>query len=275
MKKQLKEKQRIRIYPYKMESKAAIAVAKALEALRIREKGNYAPKPYDVVVNWGNCNVPPWGVEKVKRIINHPAHVAIAGHKVDSYRMFDHHEVPTMEWTTDRAIARLWLEQGFSVVARKLARAYGGKGIIFINPKDYENLKQAQNAVPTAVCYTKYTPHSGEYRVHVVNGKVVDYVKKKKMSPEKLEEGGYKFNKFIRNHDNGWVFAREDVELPDGVAQAALDAVKALNLDFGAVDVIHSKRRGIFVLEVNTAPGLEGQTKDNYIEALKEVIANG
>jgi D-alanine-D-alanine ligase-like ATP-grasp enzyme len=42
-------------------------------------------------------------------------------------------------------------------------------------------------------------------------------------------------------------------------------------LDFGAVDVIwNEKQQRAYVLEVNTAPGLEGQTVDDYARGIKE-----
>jgi D-alanine-D-alanine ligase-like ATP-grasp enzyme len=47
----------------------------------------------------------------------------------------------------------------------------------------------------------------------------------------------------------------------------------ALGLDFGAADVLFNARRNqAYVLEVNTAPGLEGQTVNDYAEAFKEMI---
>jgi D-alanine-D-alanine ligase-like ATP-grasp enzyme len=44
-------------------------------------------------------------------------------------------------------------------------------------------------------------------------------------------------------------------------------------LDFGAVDVIYNRAQDkAYVLEVNTAPGLEGSTLDNYVEAIQKVL---
>jgi glutathione synthase/RimK-type ligase-like ATP-grasp enzyme len=44
------------------------------------------------------------------------------------------------------------------------------------------------------------------------------------------------------------------------------DSALALGLDFGAVDIIQDDGGNFYVLEVNTAPGLEGQTIKSYAE---------
>jgi glutathione synthase/RimK-type ligase-like ATP-grasp enzyme len=51
----------------------------------------------------------------------------------------------------------------------------------------------------------------------------------------------------------------------------AVHCVSALGLDFGAVDVIENKK-GSWILEVNTAPGLEGQTLEVYRSAFEQKI---
>lgn len=57
-------------------------------------------------------------------------------------------------------------------------------------------------------------------------------------------------------------------------------AVKACGLDFGAVDIIWNNHyQKAYVLEINTAPGLEGSSVDNYRKAfegynLEELVAN-
>ena len=50
----------------------------------------------------------------------------------------------------------------------------------------------------------------------------------------------------------------------------ALNAIEDLQLDFGAVDVVVSGYSdNSFVLEVNTAPGIEGTTVKKYVEAIE------
>jgi hypothetical protein len=95
-----------------------------------------------------------------------------------------------------------------------------------------------------------------------------------------LEEHGItEVNELIRSHHNGWIFARGNARLRhlDGVyktpiAEEALIAIEAIGLDFGAVDVIYNNpTRQAFVLEVNSAPGMEAgsTTLFNYVNAFK------
>ena len=56
---------------------------------------------------------------------------------------------------------------------------------------------------------------------------------------------------------------------PTGLRDISRDAVTALGLEFGAVDIIYNdKSKKLFVLEVNTAPGIEGATVTKYKDAI-------
>jgi D-alanine-D-alanine ligase-like ATP-grasp enzyme len=44
-------------------------------------------------------------------------------------------------------------------------------------------------------------------------------------------------------------------------------------LDFGAIDIIYNESRDqAYVLEVNTAPGLTGQTIQSYADAFRHLV---
>ena len=76
----------------------------------------------------------------------------------------------------------------------------------------------------------------------------------------------------IRSHSNGFVFQRQGIDVPLSVRSAAMRALEATGLDFGAVDCILTTGGKAFVLEINTAPGLEGQTIDDYSTFFKGFI---
>jgi glutathione synthase/RimK-type ligase-like ATP-grasp enzyme len=118
-----------------------------------------------------------------------------------------------------------------------------------------------------APLYTKYIRKQKEFRVHVFNSKILDIQEKRRSSA--VDD----HHPYIRNHANGYVFCRGDIEEPHDLRGVAVSAVNALGLDFGAVDVIWNEAQDkCYVLEVNTACGLEGSTVNKYVQAIKEVV---
>ncbi len=74
----------------------------------------------------------------------------------------------------------------------------------------------------------------------------------------------------IRSYANGFLFSRYGIYPSEARDQLAVKAVAALGLDFGAVDLIEDKGK-FYVLEVNTAPGIEDEMVPIYAEAIKEL----
>jgi len=105
-----------------------------------------------------------------------------------------------------------------------------------------------------------------EFRVHLV-GATPFLVQKKARNttvPDEL------VNWKVRNHANGFIYARENVSLPNGdCLEQCVKAMSACGLDFGAVDVLYNERQQqSFVLEINSAPGMEGHTAIDYANAI-------
>jgi hypothetical protein len=107
----------------------------------------------------------------------------------------------------------------------------------------------------------------------VLNGEVVDIQRKARYRSVPNEQ----VNWLVRNHDNGFIYARnEGVEPPHQVLEQAVLAVKAIGLDFGAVDIIYNEYNEVaIVLEINTAPGLTGSTLTGYAERFKAMFGAG
>ena len=77
---------------------------------------------------------------------------------------------------------------------------------------------------------------------------------------------------FVDQNKAGAALQIPDDELKQVKEQAVL-SVKAVGLDFAGVDVIwNDKQKKAYVLEVNTAPGIEGQTVVNYAKAMWDMI---
>jgi D-alanine-D-alanine ligase-like ATP-grasp enzyme len=149
-------------------------------------------------------------------------------------------------------------------MCRTLLQANSGKGIV---------VAEKAADVVRAPLYTKYVKKKDEYRIHVLRkpGKEPEVISvQRKAKRHDAEDVDFK----IRNLANGFVFVREGVVPPDDVNRQAIEAIKTTGLAFGAVDVIWNEHLGqAFVLEVNTAPGLEGQTVEDYANAFA-AIAN-
>lgn len=251
----------IRIWPYNMGSRSAKLLARAVDGLRVRTDGIYRPRRRHIVINWGNSGNSRW-LQRAARILNHPTRVQQAADKVYTFVRLAQNQVAIPDMTTSRDVARQWLQEPakfagklHAVVCRTLTRASQGRGIV---------LARTPLELVPAPLYTRYTPKEAEFRVHVMRGTIIDVQMKRRRN-------GFNENnplsRYIRNHQFGWVFCRNDVAVPEVVKDLARRAVSALQLDFGAVDIGYHATYGSVVYEVNTAPGLEGQTLESYKNA--------
>ncbi|MCW8888178.1 MAG: hypothetical protein OQK25_03845 [Gammaproteobacteria bacterium] len=242
-----------KLYAYNRFSKSGKVLADALGVKRIKHQNSrWRPRHGKVVLNWGSTDLP--AELGITTVINNPASVRSASNKVTSLQMFQQADVPCPEFTTSVETAREWAQDGI-VVCRTLTRANSGRGIVIA--------EKPEDVVP-APLYTKYFKRKDEYRVHVIKGEVVDIQRKMRKHEVPDEE----VNWLVRNHSNGFIFGRGGVYAPDAVVDAALKAVQALDLDFGAADVGYNEHYNqAVVFEVNTAPGLEGTTLEKYVQA--------
>lgn len=253
------------IYPYKMGSNSARSIrdgliSKEVKARIIRLEGsNFSGGPDKVVINWGN-STPNNEVERCI-VLNSPAKVGIASNKLKFFETVkDYCRVP--EFTTDYATAQSWSNDGKVVVVREKLTGHSAEGLVILeDPIEFEQYEHKK-----AKLYVMYISKKQEYRVHIVGGETILVQRKALRSDYPKEAANWR----VRNHSNGFIFARnEDKPIPDDVITQAKEAIIATGLDFGAVDVVwNDRRKQAFVLEINSAPGLEGSTADDYINAL-------
>lgn len=154
------------------------------------------------------------------------------------------------------------VKAGKTVVCRTILNGHSGAGIV---------LASKVEELVDAPLYVEYVPKKEEYRVHVFKGEAIHYSRKARKADVPDGEVNWK----IRNHDNGFIFQHENFQIPEAVIQQALAAVEECDLDFGAVDVIwNDKQQKAYVLEINTAPGIEGVTLSKYVEAIQKYANN-
>lgn len=251
-----------------MGSESARDLAQLLGCVKVRPDGNYRPKVGHKVINWGLGRNPEWvnwATQRQVSILNKPSAVNIAGNKLATLEALKAAHISVPVFTTDRRRAQRWLDDSETVVERHELRGNSGAGIRIVHETD--------DAAPfhrlsNAPLYTKFIHKTNEFRVHIFNGKVIDYIEKKRMTSDRRPEN---FSPYISSVNMGWVFSRTGVrDLPE-VKQIALRAVKTLGLDFGAVDIVYADGRA-YVLEVNTAPGLSGTTLVNYANAIRRYM---
>lgn len=248
------------IYPYRMGSKSATALARALDIAQIRHaRSKFRGASNKVVINWGSGDLPVQA--RLCRVLNKVSAVSVARDKLQFFRSQSRGKARMVPWTDSVAEAEQWLKKDYTVVARKSLTSHSGHGIIIVKPGE---------KLPPAPLYTRYISKDEEYRIHIVGGQVTD-VQRKIRDPDR-EPKDWK----VRSHDNGFIFVRGGVNPSGDVRAQALAAYMASGLDFGAFDIIWNKKQGqAYVLEANTAPGLEGHSVGLYASAFKKLVGKG
>jgi hypothetical protein len=174
--------------------------------------------------------------------------------KLDQYTFFKAQGLSHPEYTTDKQVAQTWLSKGWTVLARTLLNSSEGKGIIVVEPT---------GTLPNALVYTKYIPKKKEYRVHLFQNKVVCVLEKRRKTGITITEPK------IRNTANGYVFCQEGVTEIAGLRELALASAKVTTSDFRGVDIGYNEKKNLlYVIEVNSAPGIEGSNVAKYVEAI-------
>lgn len=240
------------LYPYNTNSEGAKGLANSLGIKRIKQEGSrFVGSKDKLVINWGCSRMNP-EVSK-SEVINNPEAVRIASNKLEFFRACK--ESLFLPPYTERIDnARMSIEDGYQVVCRTILNGHSGAGIVLASTVD---------ELVDAPLYVRYIPKKSEYRVHVFKGQVIDVQRKARRKDIPDDQVNWK----IRNHDNGFIYSRNEElgAVPARVLTAAMDVMGRVGLDFGAVDVIHNDKRGhAYALEINTAPGLSGETLERY-----------
>jgi glutathione synthase/RimK-type ligase-like ATP-grasp enzyme len=190
--------------------------------------------------------------------------------KLFQYKWFEQQGLSALEFTTDKQQAHSWQQAGHTVVGRQTLTGSCGQGIVLFEPYNEEGLEPNGQAHGCKV-YTKYKKKKREFRVHVFKDKVVCILEKRK----KTNWTG-KNNPKIRNLDNGYVFCQEvelTAALQKRLEEVSLKAAKVNNSDFSGVDVgFNEHNNDVFILEVNSAPGIEGMNVSKYVDVIKTFV---
>lgn len=240
---------RIRIFPYKVGSKSVKALKESLGAKTLKvdqERSRFKPRDTDFIINWGSADC--W---LNAEIINRPEAIrGVVDKRVFLGRAANIDGLKVPETTLNKEVAKTWSQ----CVSRLKLTGSQGDGIV-ITKKGEEP--------PDAPLYVRYIQKQKEFRIHVAFGEIID-MQRKIRDPEREPDDWQ-----VRNHANGFIFVRGSGDPTHESKEQALLAVKSFGLDFGAVDLIETKESGSYVLEINSAPALEGTTLEKYTNAFR------
>lgn len=252
---------RYRVLPYRQGSRSAKALAEALKGKVLKLEGSsFSPKASDVIINWGNTSFNDqahWG--DGYHLINDGDLIHCASNKLTFFEYVKaiHPDIIPPFWTSQAAIPA----DAYPVVCRTTLAGHSGDGIV---------IAQIPSEVVAAPLYVKYIKKKEEYRIHL--GKTGEGVQTIAVQRKVRDPARAVTDWKVRSHQNGFLFQRQNLSVPGSVLAVARQAFLCSSLDFGAVDAVFNEQSGrAFVLEINTAPGLEGQTIEDYAQFFRSL----
>jgi glutathione synthase/RimK-type ligase-like ATP-grasp enzyme len=264
-------------------------------------------KGIDLVLGWGAKTSDPVNLGKVQ-VLNHPDRIRDNRNKFKALGIMQSAGVSVAPFVDADHIADIGKAKSkvqFPVVGRRNFHQ-GGKGF-WLCPT-MSQVKAALSVEKGAQYFQNLIEIRDEFRVHIMDGEAIHVVKKTQRTQEEFKaawiedelnrqkslaaKNGDAFddataslmlrrqadkivadgaNQLVRSNKMGWKFVRVKSPSKALVTEAA-KACKALGLNFGAVDCCTDTNDKVFVIEVNTGPGLEGTAFDAYSGAFAKLI---
>jgi hypothetical protein len=176
--------------------------------------------------------------------------------KFEAFEAFDAYGVPHPSvFTLDEGVHQHWPgedEDGkwgdpFPWLAREKHHAKGRDVVVCETGEEAHH----QYKLEEKDFFSVFIPTKTEYRVWVFQGKAFTV-------SEKIFKGEGEYQGYMRNQRFGFKSEkRDDLRKYEPLTVPSINAVKALDLDFGAVDIIEGKDGKFYVLEVNTMPDID------------------
>ncbi len=259
---------RVVIHAYKQTSRSARKLQEALDeqdvhTLLVYPEKIYKPRTTDFIIGWGAGEWPTWrqlanDAESTWR--NKSSAVMQSINKDTAFRRFRENRIPVPEVTDSGEIANRWLLAGHIVIARRELEGHDGSGVVVITNPDQ---------LISAPLYTKYVEKTDEFRVHVWNGRAFWGQIREPITDRNSKYFRRTPDNRIRTSANGWTLLVYWRDMPRICQQVAEEAIAALDLDFGAVDIGYdANTRRAVVYETNTSPELSERTCAAYVKQI-------
>lgn len=198
----------------------------------------------NVVIRWGNATPITTGYE----FVNRSEAISNASDKLRALRFIQEAgiRVPEFSATQPDLQTGTWLGRDRHGFGGRDIVVYSGDGFLLEDRHEW---------------FSKYIENDREYRLHVAFGEIIRTQRKYLDHPEQ------RTSDHVKNYRNGYRFRAPRTELNNSRKAAAIGAVAACGLDFGAVDLIVAPDQREYVLEINTAPKCSPLTARAYINA--------
>lgn len=215
---------------------SATKLAKAVKGVTWNPYNGWKPRgSFDLYFNYGVSDEPFLKELPKARLVNHPDSIRISTDKIKTYKAFQKAGVPTCEFVTkDVDVPKSWKE----VVCREVVNGRNCDGIL---------ITDQENIVKGNPLYTRFFKHTEEHRVVVFKEAIIARYMKTNLQGgqydlQLMEEDGY-----------------EEVD------RIAIEAARAVGLDYAGVDILHDAARGKSIcLEINSGPLLTDEAHDFF-----------
>lgn len=200
-------------------------------------------EPIKWLIRWG-CT----SVCEATHTINKAEAISLANNKAETRKILQKLNLPK------RIVPNTWFDYASwedsnylgPVIVRPIQHAQGRSLYYLKTPAEIETffMNVPHILIDKGYYISEYIEKEAEYRVFVIQGKVVWVAKKTPADPKAIAWNVAQGGKFENVRWNDW---------PLRACRIAIQACEALGLDFGGVDIIQ-KGKEFLILEVNSAP---------------------
>src|SRR6266702_7048893 len=214
----------------------------------------------DRLIRWGCATLLGKGKGNPGKVFNTAKAIELASNKLKALEVMKAADIRVPNVYTINQVK----PEDFPVLGRKVQHIAGNDIVLCLQKVD---LTEAVNQCGCSY-FTKYIPTAVEYRIHVFGDQVIKTSQKVLTQPELNKDP------WIRNFDEGYTFHSPSQKLPSMTKMLAVAAVESLGLTFGAVDIVVGDDGKSYVLETNTAPGLQADSSISvYVEKFKAALS--
>lgn len=228
------------------------------QALRgIRKKTDKKAK-CDLFIRWGSTE--QFNNTKYKKELNSLEAVIRTTNKLTMLETLRNAGVNTLEFGTDPATA----DQFFDKTGNQYIR--NKQGVVRYG-NDFNADRDAYYSKPVRF-------KRREYRVHVFNSKILGVYEKEPISLVEGQPRNFEtLPKLFKSDTCRFVrcdITQEGARVNSAAQALCISAVNSLGLLFGGVDLVRDKNGQFFIVEVNSAPGLNGLNVERWVDAIQE-----